>query len=265
MKFFSINSLTSSLLFTNYFIAGEQVETQVDGLQALFQLAQDLTPSTNQTTTGLSGRTTSSFTVDIILNNLNNYGCWCYFDDYHGQGRGQPVDDFDTHCSKYHHAVSCAKLEINSCDPYKTSYNVVADNNGGTNNGDINFNCETNNNPCQEATCYAQSHFVSLLLQEQLQNLQVPDYASFSHNGVNVKGQVIGGTFDKSTCKIAGPGRDRQEICCGSWKYNTKKLLRFGANVNRQCCDGHLGKFKTYDATISQCCNDGRVTGIGLC
>ena len=30
-----------------------------------------------------------------IVNRFVNYGCWCYFNDNVGRGKGQPVDEFD--------------------------------------------------------------------------------------------------------------------------------------------------------------------------
>jgi len=194
--------------------------------------------------------------VDLLFQNLQDYGCWCFFNNKHGQGRGQPVDAFDTHCMKYHHAVSCAKLEIDNCNPYTTTYSITAKQSGQ--NGDITYDCETGNNKCQEATCYAQSHFISLLLKEQLENLKVPSYPLYSS-------WKDGGNFDSSTCKISGPGQLRQEMCCGSWKYNTKKLLRYGQHLSRSCCDQPDGGFKTYDQNLASCCSDGSVRVHGTC
>merc|ERR1712187_569229 len=32
------------------------------------------------------------------INGLNEYGCWCYFYDDHGRGKGTPVDGIDEMC-----------------------------------------------------------------------------------------------------------------------------------------------------------------------
>jgi len=193
--------------------------------------------------------------VGLMLNNLQEYGCWCFFDEKHGQGRGNPVDSFDSHCMKYHHAVACAKREIERCNPYDTSYSITARQEDG---GDITYDCETGNNSCQEATCYAQSHFISLLLQEQLEHLKVPDYPSFS-------AWKNGGSFDNESCRIGNGARPRDEMCCGTWKHNTKKLLRFGKHLSRACCDMDDGTFKTYDSNLATCCDDGSVRVHGAC
>lgn len=226
----------------------------LDDLELLYRSSDPKYADPNKTSDQQEGR---SFIpgVDLLLNNLQEYGCWCFFDNQHGQGRGQPVDVFDNHCMRYHHAVSCAKLEIDSCDPYSTSYGITTKQDG---DGRITYDCESGNNACQEATCYAQSHFIALLLKEQLENLTVPDYPSWS-------AWKDGGEFDSETCKVSGPSSLRQEMCCGSWKYNTKKLLKFGSHLTRECCDQPDGSFKTYDDNLAECCGNGSVRVIGTC
>jgi len=177
--------------------------------------------------------------VGFMLNGLQEYGCWCFFDEKHGQGRGSPVDSFDSHCMKYHHAVACAKREIASCDPYDTTYSVTAKQNGG---GDIIYDCETGNTACQEATCYAQQHFISLLLNEQLENLKVPNYPQFS-------AWKNGGTFDNESCKLTHGIKPREEMCCGTWKHNTKRLLRYGKHLSRACCERNDAPLRPMTAT----------------
>ena len=39
-------------------------------------------------------RTITQDDMDLI----NEYGCWCYFQDAHGSGKGKPVDEIDTLC-----------------------------------------------------------------------------------------------------------------------------------------------------------------------
>ena len=242
---------TSISLFIKSLLADTttNIINDISQLELLFRREQGQfngTDTNGSLLPGQAGR--NSGPVNLWMQNLQEYGCWCFFDEKHGQGRGQPVDDFDSHCMKYHHAVSCAKLEIESCDPYVTTYQITT---SQKNNGDIHHDCETGNDPCQEATCYAQSHFISLLLIEQLQDLQVPDYPNFSART---------GNFDNDQCRSSGPGRERQEMCCGTWKHNTKKHLKFPSQLNRQCCDHPTnGSFKTYDASLASCCADGNV------
>ena len=54
--------------------------------------------------------TDAAATADRVLaqvfggafDNFNSYGCWCYFEDLHGTGRGKPVDDMDGFCKAVH-------------------------------------------------------------------------------------------------------------------------------------------------------------------
>merc|ERR1711997_109664 len=39
--------------------------------------------------------------MDISFQNLNNYGCWCYFDDDVGNGKGLPRDEIDEFCRNF--------------------------------------------------------------------------------------------------------------------------------------------------------------------
>jgi len=283
MKFFQINTLP--VFLAGHFVAAMPNQTEnesqatSDGsvgesqeISSIFEFAAlfdkvKTASGAGTTQNPLEGRSLSSSTVSVLVDNLNEYGCWCYFDDHHGQGRGQPVDDFDSHCSKYHHAVACAKLEIEECNPYETSYTSTVSNGGNNNNGDIDYDCETGNDPCQRATCYAQAHFISLLMKELTVNLQLPNYNDYRHSGKIIgpnDNQTIG-DFDKETCKIPGGTKPRQEMCCGKWHDNTKKLLRFGAHLNRGCCDQPTGGFKTYDENMSSCCDDGSIRVHGTC
>ena len=43
------------------------------------------------------------------LHYIDGYGCWCYFGDDHGHGRGQPVNEVDALCQWLHHGYT--KLE----------------------------------------------------------------------------------------------------------------------------------------------------------
>ena len=36
------------------------------------------------------------------LSDVNQYGCWCYFDEMHGMGRSKPVDELDQACKTLH-------------------------------------------------------------------------------------------------------------------------------------------------------------------
>ena len=45
---------------------------------------------------------------------IDGYGCWCYFEDDHGLGRGQAQDPIDNHCRTTHDGYSCAIMDHGS-------------------------------------------------------------------------------------------------------------------------------------------------------
>merc|ERR1711887_431000 len=58
--------------------------------------------------------------------NVNKYGCWCYFDDDVGNGRGDPVDLVDQECRNLHRGYECAIADIPGCTPWQVTYFPVS-------------------------------------------------------------------------------------------------------------------------------------------
>ena len=42
---------------------------------------------------------------------LDQYGCWCYFEDDHGNGRGKPINEIDAQCKILHDGYACAIMD----------------------------------------------------------------------------------------------------------------------------------------------------------
>ena len=122
--------------------------------------------------------------VTFTMETLQEYGCWCYFGDKHGNGKGEPVDGYDTACMHYHHGVECAKMELQlddgECDP-ATVYGYVASSSPDPNNPkNMIYDCETyNSDECLKATCYLETYFVKLLLKEDLELESTPKYFEY--------------------------------------------------------------------------------------
>merc|ERR1711879_31934 len=57
---------------------------------------------------------------------LNEYGCWCYFYNDHGRGKGQPVDESDGFCKTLHEGYDCAIRDAedrgDACTPWEVAY-----------------------------------------------------------------------------------------------------------------------------------------------
>merc|ERR1712048_1127229 len=71
---------------------------------------------------------TKQFSADVTntINNLNEYGCWCYFYDDHGRGKAQPIDAVDEMCKILHDGYECAMRDAEdegtTCVPWEVSY-----------------------------------------------------------------------------------------------------------------------------------------------
>merc|ERR1712226_1630911 len=59
---------------------------------------------------------------------INGYGCWCYFEESHGKGRSQPVNDIDGFCQILHNGYDCVMMDAelegdDECIPWEVDYN----------------------------------------------------------------------------------------------------------------------------------------------
>ena len=63
--------------------------------------------------------------LNTALANVNNYGCWCYFDDQVGNGKGEPMDLIDAECRNLHRGYECAVADINGCVPWTQLYSAL--------------------------------------------------------------------------------------------------------------------------------------------
>ena len=99
---------------------------------------------------------------------IDTYGCWCFFDEKHGQGKGRPVNSIDGACKTMAHAYDCAIMDAmdaneDDCVPWEINYV------GGTSQGPANLvaNCDANNNNvCARAACKIEGNFVTTFFNE---------------------------------------------------------------------------------------------------
>merc|ERR1712060_190104 len=75
-------------------------------------------------------RSVSVILGDTSMAAIRNYGCWCFFDDDHGQGKGAPVDGVDAICKNLHMGYDCAMMDYaeatgnDDCVPWEVTYNA---------------------------------------------------------------------------------------------------------------------------------------------
>ena len=65
----------------------------------------------NKTLAGYRGIVGDSVTT---LEPIWNYGCWCYFEENHGEGSGEPQNAVDQLCQTLHHGYTCVMMDAES-------------------------------------------------------------------------------------------------------------------------------------------------------
>merc|ERR1711964_425422 len=117
-----------------------------------------------------------------MIKSINGYGCWCYFQDAHGQGRGQPANDVDHACKILHDGYTCilmdSEAEVVECTPWDVEYQSATgfglDAATGANDSAeyaIRKSCNRANkkSKCSERACKVEGYFVLNLFKLFLQ------------------------------------------------------------------------------------------------
>merc|ERR1712099_190569 len=96
---------------------------------ALFGMAQAGLDKMNQEAQSMPEfRSVSTILGEDAMQNIRNYGCWCFFDDDHGQGKGAPIDSVDAMCKNLHMGYDCAMMDYaeatgnDDCVPWEVAY-----------------------------------------------------------------------------------------------------------------------------------------------
>lgn len=175
------------------------------------------------------------------FNQINQYGCWCYFDPTDFKlGKGVPINGVDSLCRTLHEGYKCAIMDSRAegidCVPYEVAYLP------GTNRGlpGLIDKCKERNptDICAERACIIEGYMVLNVFQAFFDPSQNHDLLFLHENG-----------FDReSECINTKPAQRHDPFCCGTYPirrpYNN-------ANGNRQCC-GSL----SYNADINECCDE---------
>lgn len=166
-----------------------------------------------------------------------NYGCWCYFGDNAGEGKGMPQNALDKACKNLQLCYRCVKIDSlgdeEMCHPGNTKYKYEIDVDGG-----IYQNCAlSNSEECAVHTCSCEQDFIRKLV-GLLWNGYIFDY-SF-HHSVWAQWNV---------CNFAGGPHILD--CCGEYP----KRRPFFSDTNFDCCKNKI----VYNFTQEMCCDDGTV------
>jgi len=178
---------------------------------------------------------------DILGPNLqaiDRYGCWCYFQEDHGQGKGSPVDAVDRICKDLHHCYECAEIDVfnangGECTAYEIGYN------SGISFGidGLVETCDTlNGDLCAKAACQCEGVFVIKMIS-----------VFITVGALNPLNLPENGFVQKDSCPINEDGvKTEERDCCGlaPFRYPFKP-------VDRECCGP-----ATFDPALQECCND---------
>jgi len=174
------------------------------------------------------------------FDNIDGYGCWCYFDDNHGRGRSHPVNEMDALCKYLVEGYDCAIIDADlegateACIPWEVSYTAasIGDN--------VVEECnEHNTDNCAIRACIVESTFATSVFRLMISGAQL-DMSAKHANGFDVD----------ANCPTT-QGTPSEKECCGTYPYRHPYKTYGG---QRSCC-GH----KTYDVTILNCCPSGKV------
>ena len=180
-----------------------------------------------------------SGSIGKTIRNMNEYGCWCYFGDDHGRGKGQPQDAIDEMCKVLHDGYECAmrdaEEEGTTCVPWEVAYTSAL---GGSGVG-IGQECAAANegNNCAARACAIEGSFIANLLD-----------VFMSGNGINNDMKHENG-FDQATVcatKKNGGGPTNKQ-CCGNYpdRFPFKTV-----GGDRKCCGT-----RTFNALTLKCCD----------
>lgn len=177
---------------------------------------------------------------------LQDYGCWCYFEEE--KGKGKPVDVFDQACKTLQDGYECIRIDAENnnlqCDIWSTEYNSSTGAGGldGMTMQQLQKECDAANgeNTCESWICRVEGWFIQNIVLAYFRDFQQPDAKFNRGNGFN----------PDAMCEIK-PGPASEKACCG--EYPTRFPFKTQGGL-RGCCQS-----RTYNSDMHQCCKDGTV------
>jgi len=211
-------------------------------------------------------------TLGGTFNQINAYGCWCYFhadgalqgELDNRRGRGRPVDVMDSFCRDLTWGYDCILMQAADenwiqhtafdsanngadCVPWETFY--VSGIGSGLNF--LNLICEQVNGQgalanngvdteCAIAACKVEGLFVFKLF--EILNLA---------NGIDAQYHEDNGFVQEGNCPTIVGGGPADRECCGSYPYRRPFHTRSGVN---ECCTDDAEFVQVYQPLTHDCC-----------
>ena len=61
--------------------------------------------------------------IGAAMQFIDEYGCWCFFDENYTLGKAKPMDQMDSYCRDLHNGYDCIIMDVNeTCVPYDVDY-----------------------------------------------------------------------------------------------------------------------------------------------
>jgi len=193
--------------------------------------------------------------AELAYNPLQDYGCWCYFAEKTGQGKGPAIDEYDAACKKMARGYECAMLDEPACVPWEATYapdwlnQPFAVYGAASNPATIPQTCESQNTDfCQKTACIIEGTFIASVYNLDIDpNVQV-NLAYKQANGFDKD--------DQANCPLNTNNRGNAvDACCG--EYPDRRPFRFKLN-ERECC-AKANKYTIYNSGLFDCCPDGSI------
>lgn len=178
--------------------------------------------------------------LDSAIDSLNEMGCWCYFDNDHGRGKGKPVDEIDGFCKILHDGYECAmrdaENEGTTCIPWEVEYKAAV---GGS--------LVTTFEACQAANSDKSNCAVRACTVEGTFVENITAFLVFNNGGLDDSKRHSNGFDPKVGCPTKTGGSGSSEVqCCGTYpvRYPFKTL-----DGERACCGQ-----RTFSSLALSCC-----------
>jgi len=188
-----------------------------------------------------------------MIDSIDGYGCWCYFESEHGKGKGQPQNEVDAQCKILHDGYTCVMMDAledgEECEaPWEMDYHEPTGLGYWSQTGSddsmkeaLRKDCARKNRKGENAYCMQKACMVEGYFAINLFGLMT-NGVKYDKNLLHSKGR-----FDpKLECPVKSGPNDMEKRCCG--QYPVRFPYRHADN-RRECCGQH-----TYNAEFLQCC-----------
>ena len=217
---------------------------------------------------------------------INEYGCWCFFEDEFVGGQGATQDPLDEICRTLSHGYDCILMDFDTgnngtCTPYEVVYNSAFGSGlapFGLTMANLVDECDAQNvaGSCEAAVCKVEgwfllSYFTWTVFGGQMDSSKMASNG-FDHDDTckGIKALAAGGLTPAANNPFptgnnngnsAGstPVNDipTEKKCCGDhplrFPYNHSDALKM-------CCNG-----VTYNPNLLECCPNNSVQTLGSC